>query len=161
MWAGNAATRLAERTFKRGMASRGAIAACILLANLFSSNAWSETSKLAGNWFTEGTEKGVYAQFIHERRADGIFFAHIRELDHCRPVRQWLESGTWDFANGSIHQITQFVDNEPSQFEDEYRVLSQSRDSVLLLDLETGIKWPSARVGPTFKFPPPKNCPVS
>jgi hypothetical protein len=149
----------------------GATAICVVAAGLTLlphtgvQRSWAETKALAGTWFAEGNDRSdfgtVFVQFIYDRRSDGLFFVRIRELDHCRPMRQWRESGTWDFVNGSIRQTTQFVDNQPSQFEDQYRVLSQSRDSISLLDLETGIKWGAVRVSPDFKFPPPKSCAVS
>jgi hypothetical protein len=142
-----------------------AAASLTLFVNVPATSSSAETSTLAGRWFTEGTDRSaserILGRFIHDRQSDGIFFVHIRELDHCREVRRWIESGTWSFVNGSIHQTNNFVDNEPAQFEDEYRLLSQSRDLISTLDLETGIEWKSVRVTPNFKFPPPKNCPVA
>jgi len=121
----------------------------------------SETQSLSGFWYTENEENGMYAQIIYDRTSDGTFSARMRQIENCHPVKEWIEQGTWEYTDGAIRQVTEFVSESATDYHDVYEVVSQDHDAVKIHDTETGIDWTWTRVTAGFKFPPPNNCPVS
>ena len=120
----------------------------------------SAEQMLAGMWFMQGVEHGAFAQFIYDRRANGTFSVKIRNLEECALVREWLEAGTWTYKAGAIEQATTMVEGTTTDYHDTFRVLSQARSEVRVVDVQTRIQWRLLRVNANFQFPPPPSCPA-
>src|ERR1700743_2532807 len=77
----------------------------------FSNLAAASSNPLVGDWYTEGTENGLHAQFIIHNLADGTFTKSIRDDTDCNASKKWTETGTWSLDKNRYIAITRTIDN--------------------------------------------------
>jgi hypothetical protein len=151
------------RTRFQEIKMRGAFAAlifCISSANAFASN-----EALVGDWFTEGDENGVHAQFIIHNQPDNTFTKEVRTFVRCNVADFYNETGTWSFDGKNYTEITKTaagtpVDGTQSYFNDSFEYASIDSNHFDMHDPKTGITWLMTRVSSDYQFPSAKGCTV-
>jgi hypothetical protein len=117
---------------------------------------------IAGRWYSDAVENGVYAQLIEDRRQDGTFAVEIRARLTCEMAREWRETGSWTYADGILSKWTRTVGDHPvadeERYHDSFAVTPVDGDHMRLFDQKTEITWAATRVAPDFRFPPPGRC---
>ena len=127
--------------------------------------AGAPADELVGRWYTEGVEHGLYAQMIEERRADGSFILEIRARVACAAAASWRETGSWDYADGTLRKWTRTVSGrtvvDSDHYHDQFTLTPIDGEHTEALDAKTRIAWPLLRVPRNFTFPTPPSCVTS
>jgi hypothetical protein len=111
----------------------------------------------------EGEEHGTYIQYIVDRADDGTFRANIRSIVSCETSPAVLETGRWEFRDGTLYNRTETVeghavDAADAYYQDAFVVTFVDDDHVTAFDVKTQITWQSRRVDDAFMFPPALIC---
>ena len=132
----------------------------------FAAPSWGATAhNMVGRWYLEGEEDGSYIQYLVTRMSDGTFRAEIRAHDGCAKTSTWVETGRWDFRDGTLYNQTETVDGEAVEgngedFLDTFTITFISKDRLKAVDLKSKSSWLTDRVAAKFDFPPRAKCSI-
>jgi hypothetical protein len=122
----------------------------------------ARADSLAGDWYAEGTEGGLYLQVLDHRRDDGTFILVVRIIEACKPTGVSQETGLWHYKDGSLTRWTRSVGvrrvPDVPYYHASFAVTLVDHDHIQLVDDKTHVVWATARVAPDFKFPRPASC---